>query len=179
MRLTIAFLLALPLLGSDQFDGVREFIRKGLVETGMPSIAVAVSKGRTIVWEEGFGWADREKRVPATEHTMYSLASISKPFTATGLMILVQEGRVNLDRPANEYLGKRNCGRELAMRAKPPCGESRIIHPACRSTCSSSTGPRRGARHRRTKRSCAMRTLSRRRASAFSTRTSASGSSTT
>src|SRR5688572_25600381 len=37
---------------------------------------------------------------------MYSLASISKPFTATGLMILVQEGRINLDRPVNEYLGK-------------------------------------------------------------------------
>ena len=106
MRITIALLLALPLPGSDQFDGVREFIRKGLIETGMPSIAVAVSKGRTIVWEEGFGWADREKRVPATEHTMYSLASISKPLTATGLMILVQEGKINLDRPVNEYLGK-------------------------------------------------------------------------
>ena len=106
MRVMIALLLALPLLGSDQFDGVREFIRKGLIETGMPSIAVAVSKGRTILWEEGFGWADREKRMPATQHTMYSLASISKPFTATGLMILVQEGKINLDRPVNEYLGK-------------------------------------------------------------------------
>jgi CubicO group peptidase (beta-lactamase class C family) len=106
MRVVIALLLVLPLPGSDQFDGVREFIRKGLIETGMPSIAVAVSKSGTILWEEGFGWADREKRVPSTEHTMYSLASISKPFTATGLMILVQEGKINLDRPVNEYLGK-------------------------------------------------------------------------
>src|SRR5262249_2890742 len=43
---------------------------------------------------------------PATPHTMYSLASISKTFTATGLMILKERGRIELDRPINEYLGE-------------------------------------------------------------------------
>jgi CubicO group peptidase (beta-lactamase class C family) len=37
---------------------------------------------------------------------MYSLASISKPITATGLMLLVERGKVQLDRPANDYLGR-------------------------------------------------------------------------
>ena len=50
-------------------------------------MSVAVAKDGEIIWEEAFGWADREKRIPATEHTMYSLASISKPITATGLMV--------------------------------------------------------------------------------------------
>jgi CubicO group peptidase (beta-lactamase class C family) len=36
-------------------------------------------------------WADREKRVAATERTMYSLASITKPSTATALMTFVQQ----------------------------------------------------------------------------------------
>lgn len=45
-----------------------------------------------MVWEEAFGWADREARRPATAHTPYSLASISKPMTATGLMTLVEDG---------------------------------------------------------------------------------------
>jgi CubicO group peptidase (beta-lactamase class C family) len=49
--------------------------------------------------------ADRERMVPATQHTMYSLASISKPITATALMKLVERGRIQLDRPVNEYLG--------------------------------------------------------------------------
>jgi CubicO group peptidase (beta-lactamase class C family) len=56
-------------------------------------------------WEEGFGWADRERMIAATPHTMYSLASISKPITATGLMKLVERGSVQLDRPINDYLG--------------------------------------------------------------------------
>src|SRR3712207_4301406 len=89
---------------SDQFDTVRAVIRRA-VDDGLPSIAVAVAKDGRIVWEEGFGMADRERGVPAGPHTMYSLASISKPFTATGLMKLVERGRVHLDRPVNDYLG--------------------------------------------------------------------------
>lgn len=88
-----------------RFEGVRELIRSALVERSVPSVAVAVAKDGRILWEEGFGWADRERRVPATAHTMYSVASISKPITATGLMTLVQAGRIDLDRPANDYLG--------------------------------------------------------------------------
>ena len=90
---------------ADRFDPVRAAIREQLVENGVPSIAVAVMQDGKIVWEEGFGWADREKRIPADAHTMYSLASISKPITATGLMTLVQDGKVDLDRPADDYLG--------------------------------------------------------------------------
>src|SRR5215813_10504490 len=88
------------------FDRVREFIKQQLTERRLPSIAVAVARDGQIIWEEAFGWADSEKRIPATAHTMYSLASISKPFTATGLMILKERGRIELDRPINEYLGK-------------------------------------------------------------------------
>ncbi len=54
--------------------------------------------------EESFGWADRDKRIPATPNTMYSLASISKTMTGTALMTLAQAGKVDLDRPINDYL---------------------------------------------------------------------------
>ena len=68
-------------------------------------MAVAVAKGSRILWEEAFGFADVDNKIPATVETMYSLASISKPFTATGLMTLVDRKAVDLDRPANDYLG--------------------------------------------------------------------------
>jgi CubicO group peptidase (beta-lactamase class C family) len=90
----------------DPFNGVRAFIRKQMNERQVPSVAVAVSRDGKILWEDAFGWADREKRVPATPHTIYSLASISKPITATGLMILKERGKVDLDRPIADYLGE-------------------------------------------------------------------------
>jgi len=90
----------------DRFEGVRDFIRKQMIERQVPSIAVAVARQGQIIWEEGFGWANREDRILATPHTIYSLASISKPITATGLMILKERGKFDLDRPINDYLGQ-------------------------------------------------------------------------
>ena len=91
---------------ADQFEPVRQRIAKALVDTNVPSIAVAVARDGKIIWEQGFGWADRENRVPASEHTLYSLASISKPITATGLMVLVEREKIDLDKPINDYLGE-------------------------------------------------------------------------
>lgn len=90
-----------------EFDPLREQIHSELAEhPEVASIAVAVARGGQIVWAEGFGWADREQQRPATADTPYSLASISKPITATGLMLLVAEGKIDLDAAANDYLGE-------------------------------------------------------------------------
>ena len=99
-------LLVLPVFAQpDQFERVRAAIREQMQKRSVPSVSVAVARDGRIIWEEAFGWADRENRIEATPHTMYSLASISKPFTATALMILKQRGLVDLDRPINDYLG--------------------------------------------------------------------------
>lgn len=91
---------------ADRFEQARAFIRRTMEEHDLPAVAVAVAKDGQIVWEEGFGWADLERRVPTTPQTMFSLASISKPMTATAIMRLVEEGRIDLDRPASTYLGE-------------------------------------------------------------------------
>jgi CubicO group peptidase (beta-lactamase class C family) len=90
---------------SDPFVKVREMIGSQMLERNVPSVAIAVARDGRIVWEEAFGWADRERRIPATPHATYSIASVSKPFTATGLMVLRQRGLLDLDRPINDYLG--------------------------------------------------------------------------
>lgn len=107
MCAALGFLLlnALHLTAQERFDRARALIQQKTTDGSVPSISVAIAQHGKILWEEGFGWANREERVPATESTMYSLASISKPFTATGLMTLVQAGKIDLDKPINAYLG--------------------------------------------------------------------------
>jgi CubicO group peptidase (beta-lactamase class C family) len=90
-----------------RFNGVRLRIQEAVRNGSVASLAVAVAAGGRIIWEEAFGWADRERRIPATPHTRYAIASVAKPFTATGLMILAERGLVNLNHPANQYLGGR------------------------------------------------------------------------
>jgi CubicO group peptidase (beta-lactamase class C family) len=87
------------------FDTVVQAIQTAIVESGIPSVAVAVARDGEIVWERGFGWADRETRLRSSEHVMYSLASITKPMTTTALMILRDRGLIDLNRPINDYLG--------------------------------------------------------------------------
>lgn len=91
--------------GSGPFPQTRARIAETLAD-GVASISIAVARDGQVIWEEGFGFANKEEKIPATPDTAYSLASISKPFTATGLMILVDRGKVELDRPINDYLGE-------------------------------------------------------------------------
>lgn len=104
--LALTLLFTASVASADRFDAVRAQIREVMVDQNVPSIAVSVANKGKIVWEEGFGWANAEKRIPASVHTLYSLASVSKPVTATALMILVERGAVDLNKPIDEYLGK-------------------------------------------------------------------------
>ena len=88
-----------------EFGRIKQRIREELRERNIASLAVAVAKNGDIIWEGGFGWANRERQLRSNPHISYSLASISKPITATALMTLVEKGAIDLDAPINEYLG--------------------------------------------------------------------------
>ena len=92
-------------VGSDPFRETKDKIARLIEDRKIPSLSLAVVREGAIVWEEAFGLADLNKKVKATGETLYPIASVTKPFTATGLMILVERGLVDLDKSVNDYLG--------------------------------------------------------------------------
>jgi len=90
--------------GKVNFDPVRLRIHHAIAQGDATGAAVAVVYGGRIVWEEGFGWANQKAGLKATPHTPFSMASITKPFTATTVMTLVAEGKLSLDESANKHL---------------------------------------------------------------------------
>jgi CubicO group peptidase (beta-lactamase class C family) len=72
-------------------------------ELKIPAYSAAIVKDQKVIWAKGFGYADVENKIPATEHTAYHLASLTKTFASTILMQLVQEGKVKLDDPVSKY----------------------------------------------------------------------------
>jgi CubicO group peptidase (beta-lactamase class C family) len=72
-------------------------------ELKIPAYSAAIVKDQKVVWAKGFGFADVENKVPATEHTAYHLASLTKTFASTILMQLVQDGKIKLDDPVSKY----------------------------------------------------------------------------
>lgn len=85
-------------------EEVRSRLHDDFLLEGVPSLSVAVSRNGKLVWEDAFGWANRETRKRATPGTMYSLASTTKPFTATCIMALVERGKIDLKKPVNDFL---------------------------------------------------------------------------
>lgn len=72
--------------------------------TLMPGFAVALVSGDTVIYKNGFGYADVESQKPFTTETINAVASVSKTFVAVALMRLVDSGIINLDDPVNTIL---------------------------------------------------------------------------
>ncbi len=70
----------------------------------IPGLSLAVLREGEIIKAEGYGVADRALRVSATPQTVYKIASVSKLFIATGVLSLVQDGRISLDDPIVGFL---------------------------------------------------------------------------
>jgi CubicO group peptidase (beta-lactamase class C family) len=66
-------------------------------QDGIGGITAGVVVGSDVVWKRGFGWSDKDARVPADGETVYRVGSISKSVTAVLLMLLVQDGVLHLD----------------------------------------------------------------------------------
>src|SRR6185295_19881058 len=56
------------------------------------------------LWERGYGWADLAKQTPMTPATVTRAGSMSKTYTGTAVMQLVEQGVLGLDQPVNQYL---------------------------------------------------------------------------
>jgi CubicO group peptidase (beta-lactamase class C family) len=69
----------------------------------VPGIAAAAVVNGEEVWSEGFGMADLENSVPVTQQTLFRLASISKPITATAAMHLWEQGKMDIEAPIQKY----------------------------------------------------------------------------
>jgi hypothetical protein len=87
-----------------RFQYVRDKVIRLIADRKPASMSIAVAKDGKILWEESFGWADREKKVHAMPRTKYLSGSIAKTITATGLMTLVEKGLVDLDKPILDYI---------------------------------------------------------------------------
>jgi len=69
-----------------------------------PGAAIAVVDDKAILWSEVYGHTSRAKDKPLTPRTLFSIQSMSKSFTALGVLMAVQDGLLDLDAPITDYL---------------------------------------------------------------------------
>lgn len=75
-----------------------------LAYNDIPGMSAAIVYDQDLVWSRGFGYADQDKKIPASPTTIYSICSISKLFTSISVMQLRDQGKLRLDVPIKTYL---------------------------------------------------------------------------
>lgn len=70
---------------------------------GIAGLAISIAIDNKIAVSDAYGFADLENRIPATKSTLFRTGSIAKPITAVGAMALVQQGKLDLDAPVQNY----------------------------------------------------------------------------
>ena len=79
------------------------YVKAEMERQHIPGLSLLVAKGGKTVFAEGFGLANVELQVPVKPETIFQSGSVGKQFTATAVMMLVEEGKVGLDDPLTKY----------------------------------------------------------------------------
>lgn len=83
---------------------LEKLIKHEMDDKKLPALSIALVDDQKVVWAAGFGYQDRDRKVPATAETVYRVGSVSKLFTDVAVMQLVEEGKLDIDAPVAKYI---------------------------------------------------------------------------
>jgi len=86
-----------PARWTSAVDQARQLARAGIVESNLPGLSVAVGAAGELVWAEGFGWADLEKKTPVSPGTRFRTGGVSIALTSAAVGLLLEKERLHLD----------------------------------------------------------------------------------
>jgi len=84
--------------------GFDTFVTKTMEEWKVPGLGISIVKDGKVIFSKGFGFRDVKKGLKVTPETLFAIGSCSKAFTAVTMGILVDEGKLDWDKPVREYL---------------------------------------------------------------------------
>ena len=115
--MALAALLAAPLPATAKTPSERaDALLDGLIKTDDPGMAVLVAQDGKILFEKGYGLADRKHHVPITPHTIFCIGSITKQFTASAILKLQEEGKLSVTNKLSKYIPDFPHGDEVTLR---------------------------------------------------------------
>jgi CubicO group peptidase (beta-lactamase class C family) len=87
-----------------QSGAVDEYVQSEMQRQKIPGLSLLVARDGKIVLAKGYGLSNVELQVPVKPETVFQSGSVGKQFTATAMMMLVEESKIKLDYPITEYL---------------------------------------------------------------------------
>jgi CubicO group peptidase (beta-lactamase class C family) len=90
-------------IAADQPDAIDKYVQAEMARQKIPGLALLVSRSGRVVRAQGYGLANVELQVPVKPETIFQSGSMGKQFTATAVMMLVEEGKIGLEDPLTKF----------------------------------------------------------------------------
>ena len=84
--------------------GFDKEMEKNLKDWNMPGVGIGIIKNGKLVFVKGYGYRDYDKKLPITGNTLFQIASNTKLFTSTSIGLLVNEGKLDWDKPVKTFV---------------------------------------------------------------------------
>lgn len=109
LLIVLSLLISTPFSAEEKtqkvdLEGFEKFVTKTMEEWKVPGLGISIVKDGKVIISKGFGFRDVKKGLKVTPRTLFAIGSCSKAFTAVTMGILVDEGKLDWDKPVREYL---------------------------------------------------------------------------
>ncbi|MGG1658212.1 serine hydrolase domain-containing protein [Brevibacillus sp. NRS-1366] len=91
-------------MNQSKISALTDYVNQFMEEHNVPGLSIAISHQGEVIYQNGFGVRDHDRKEPVTPETLFGIASVSKSFAAVAIMQLVAEGKLSVDDPVSRYV---------------------------------------------------------------------------
>ncbi len=93
-------------MSSARLARIGEVLKADIASGRIPRAVVAIARHGKLVAFDAYGWRDKQAGLPMTTDTIFDIASMTKPLTAVGALMLYEHGQLLIDDPLTKYFPK-------------------------------------------------------------------------
>ena len=93
-------------MSPERLARIGEVLKADIAAGRIPGAVIAIARHDKLVMFEAYGWRDKQAGLPMTTDTIFNIASMTKPLTAVGALVLYEQGRIQIDDPLSKYFPK-------------------------------------------------------------------------
>ena len=93
-------------LSSERLARIGETLKADIAAGRIPGAVIAIARHGKLVALDAYGWRDKAANLPMTSDTIFNIASMTKPMTAVGGLMLYEQGKLLIDDPLSKYFPK-------------------------------------------------------------------------
>jgi CubicO group peptidase (beta-lactamase class C family) len=114
-------------LSKERLQRISAWLQTDVDKKVIPGAVVMVLRKGKIAYYEAFGYQDREKNIPMSRHSIFRIRSMTKPFVSLAIMMLAEEGKIQLPVPVSRYLPEFKDLKVGVEKKDPATGKAELV----------------------------------------------------